>query len=85
VRDDQPGEEPVPLLARVGHSSVRAVRPPRQDLVYVLCAGGRWRRVRVIAWGQSGEGWAVMLRWRAVDLGWYAYDLAMVHPAEHES
>ena len=71
-----------PALA--SQASVRP-GPPRQDLAYVLCSGGRWRRVRVIARGQFGEGWAVMLRWWAVDLGWYAYDAAMMHPAEHES
>jgi hypothetical protein len=85
----EPEHRPVPLLASVDQAEVTGpMKPARQDIAYIACQGGGWRRFRVIAWGKlpaSADDWAVMLRWRADDLGWYRYDPAMMHPADRES
>jgi hypothetical protein len=86
----EPEHSPAPLLPVVDPATITDARPPRHDLVSVMCAGSvypavEWMPARVTAWGKSGESWAVCLRWRHVDLGWFVYAPAMIKPREHGS
>jgi len=55
---------------------------PRHRRAEVLCTGGAWRRVEIVAWARCQAGWAALIRWPDGHQDWQPYQPTLIRPAQ---